>query len=277
MTNPPTITFEHVSFDYGPDAPVLRDISFTIPTGQFVALTGANGAGKTTLARHLIGLLHPTNGNVRVMAHNTAEYSTGKLARWVGFAFQNPEMQIFNPTVREELAFGPRNLGLEGVALEQAITQALDDFGLSLLSEHPPAALSFSLRRMTALASIAAMNTPILVLDEPTVGLDLQGRVHLVEWLNARHVAGVTVLLITHDMELAAKLADRILVLHEGRLAADGAPTDIFRQADLLTEAALTPPFAVMLSERLGMPELAQYTNPDALAQALIPILEGHR
>jgi energy-coupling factor transport system ATP-binding protein len=273
MNETPAIAFEHISFDYGPDVPVLHEVSLTIPKGQFVALTGENGAGKTTLARHLIGLLRPTEGTVCVMGHDAAGYATGELARWVGFAFQNPEMQIFSPTVREELAFGPRNLGLEDTALDEAIARALDDFDLGALADYPPAALSFSLRRMVALAAIAAMNTPILVLDEPTVGLDSRGAARLVEWLRARHVAGATVLLITHDMELAAQLANRILVLHDGRLAADGPPIEVFQNGPLLAEAGLTPPFAVMLAERLGRPELAHCADPAALAQALIPTL----
>ncbi len=277
MSPSPAITFEHVSFNYGPDVPVLRYISLAIPAGQFVALTGANGAGKTTLARHLIGLLHATEGNVRVMGQDSARHTTGELARWVGFAFQNPEVQIFNPTVREELAFGPRNLGLQGAALEEAVSRALDEFDLNGWADYPPAALSFSLRRMVALASIAAMNTPILVLDEPTVGLDAHGTAHLVEWLKTRHAAGATVLLITHDMELAARLAERILVLHSGQLAADGSPDEVFRQSSLIAEAGLTPPFAVMLAERLGKPALGQYADPAALAKALIPYLKEHR
>jgi energy-coupling factor transporter ATP-binding protein EcfA2 len=275
VTDQPAIVFERVSFDYGADAPVLREISLAIPAGQFAALTGANGAGKTTLARHLIGLLRATEGTVRVMGDDAAGHTTGELARWVGFAFQNPEVQIFNPTVREELAFGPRNLGLEGAPLEEAIARALDDFDLGAWVEYPPAALSFSLRRMVALAAIAAMRTPILVLDEPTVGLDAHGTAHLVKWLKMRQAAGATVLLITHDMELAAQLAERILVLHDGQLTADGPPVEVFRGGRVLAEAGLTPHFAVTLAERLGRPELGQYANPAALAQALIPILRG--
>jgi energy-coupling factor transporter ATP-binding protein EcfA2 len=209
------------------------------------------------------------------MGNDAAGHTTGELARWVGFAFQNPEVQIFNPTVREELAFGPRNLGLEGAPLEEAIARALDDFDLGAWVEYPPAALSFSLRRMVALAAIAAMRTPILVLDEPTVGLDAHGTAHLVKWLKMRQAAGATVLLITHDMELAAQLAERILVLHDGQLTADGPPVEVLRGGRVLAEAGLTPHFAVTLAERLGRPELGQYANPAALAQALIPILRG--
>lgn len=274
MSSVPAISLEGVSFSYPSGTSVLCDVSLEIPEGQFVALTGANGAGKTTLARHLIGLLHPTEGVVHILGRNTTEHSVGQLARWVGFAFQNPEKQIFSPTVGEELAFGSRNLGLSGEALCEAIQRALNDFNLAAWSDYPPAALSFSIRRMVALASIAAMNTPILVLDEPTVGLDLHGTAHLVTWLKSRHKAGSTILLITHDMELAAQLAERVLVLHDRRLVADAPPAQIFHQTTLLAQAGLEPPFTFMLAERLGRPEFGQHVTPSELAQVLLKHLQ---
>lgn len=235
----PAVRMASLCFAYHPAQPVLRDISLTIPRGQFVALTGDNGAGKTTLARHLIGLLRPTSGTVSILGQDTAGLKVGQLARWVGFAFQNPEVQIFNPSVREEIAFGPRNLGLTGPALDAAIEATLGQFGLEHLADHPPAVLSFGVRRLVALAGIAAMNTPVIVLDEPTAGLDAAGQERVMAWLAERHSQGATILLITHDMELAARHAQRLLVLHGGQMAADGSPRDVFAQPDVLAQAGL--------------------------------------
>ncbi len=270
---PPAIQLEGLCFAYQPERPVLRDINLAIPTGQLVALTGDNGAGKTTLAKHLIGLLRPSSGQVTIGGQPANGQPVGRLARQVGFAFQNPELQIFSPTVREEIAFGPRNLGMSGAALDDAVARALRRFGLEALADHPPAALSFSARRMVALASIAAMRTPILVLDEPTVGLDAAGQARVAEWLEARRRAGVTILLITHDMELAARDADRLLVLHEGQVAADGPPEQVFAEAGVLERAGLEPPFAVRFAGALGRPALAADLTPEGAARAWLECL----
>lgn len=266
---PPAIQVADLSFGYdGVAAPVLDGLDLTVPAGQFVALTGDNGAGKTTLARHLIGLLRPTAGRVAIAGEDAAGKSIGALALQVGFAFQNPELQIFSPSVREEVAFGPRNLGLSGPALAAAVDAALEAFGLRELAELPPAALSFSTRRMVALASVAAMGTPILVLDEPTVGLDAAGQARVGGWLAERHRQGATVLLITHDMELAARCAERVLVMQGGRITADGAPGEVFIQTDVLRAAGLHAPFAVQLAAALGQPALAADLTPQGAARA---------
>ncbi|MBN1429262.1 MAG: ATP-binding cassette domain-containing protein [Anaerolineae bacterium] len=263
----PAIRIENLCFAYHPSQPILRNISLAIPRGQFVALTGDNGAGKTTLARHLIGLLRPGAGTVSILGEETAGLKVGQLAQWVGFAFQNPEVQIFNPSVREEIAFGPRNLGRTGAALDEAIEVALLQFGLKSLADYPPAVLSFCTRRLVALAGIAAMNTSIIVLDEPTAGLDAAGQARVMSWLVERHGRGATILLITHDMELAARHAQRLLVLHNGQIAADDTPRDVFAQPDVLAQAGLEPPFAVQLAMRSGCPALAADLTPQGAAR----------
>ncbi len=271
---PPAVRLEGVSFAYDPARPVLRGLDVLIPAGQFVALTGDNGAGKTTFARHLIGLLRPAQGSVEIFGEPAAGRSIGQLARQVGFAYQNPELQIFSATVREEIAFGPRNLGMEGAALEAAVEEALHRFDLSDIAAHPPAALSFSDRRMVALAAISAMQTPLLVLDEPTVGLDAAGQARVLDWLDERHRAGTTILLITHDMELAARRAERILVLDAGRILADGTPREVFSRPDVLQQAGLEPPFAVSFAGALGRPALAADLTPQGSARAWLECLE---
>ncbi|GAB4467347.1 MAG: ABC transporter ATP-binding protein [Anaerolineae bacterium] len=248
----PAVILEGVTFAYQPGHPVLHQIDLSIPRGQRVALMGDNGAGKTTLARHLIGLLRPTTGRVVIMGEDAAGCSVGHLARSVGLAFQSPELQIFSATVREEIAFGPRNLGLGGPALDTVVEEALHLFNLTDIAEMPPSVLTFGIRRMVALASIAAMRTPILVLDEPTVGLDALGQGRVLRWLAERHRAGATILLITHDAEIAAAFAERVIVMQAGRITADGAPSDVFARADLLADAGLEPPFAVRLALARG-------------------------
>lgn len=264
----PVVVIENLHFAYEPSRPVLHNIHLAIRAGEYVALTGDNGAGKTTLAKHLIGLLRPASGRVRIFGQDTVNRPIGQLARLVGFAFQNPEVQIFSPTVREEVAFGPRNLGMDAPTVRQVVKEALRTFGLEELAQYPPAALSFSTRRMVALASIAAMDTPILVLDEPTVGLDAEGQTRVAEWLAARHRAGATIILITHDMELAARHAQRIVVLDRGHIIADGAPREVFSQTRLLEQAGLRLPFACQLAEALGRPALAADLTPQGAARA---------
>lgn len=249
----PAIQFDRVQFAY-PEGPlVLRDISLSIPAGQQVALIGINGSGKSTLLRHLIGLLKPTAGRVLVNGLDTRTTPTATLARHVGYAFQKPEHQLFSSTVREEIAFGPRNLGLRGPALQARVAETLAQFELAHLAEHPPAVLSFSLRRLVALASIAALGAPILALDEPLVGLDGLWRRRVIAWLDAHHAAGGTVLLVTHQMRLAAK-AERVLVMSGGRLVADGPPTEVFAHPEVLAGAGLAEPFSVALGRALGLP-----------------------
>ncbi len=249
----PIITVDGLTFAY-PDGPViLRDVRFAIPAGQLVALVGVNGSGKTTLLRHLIGLLHPDEGHVLINGVDTRTTPTARLAREIGFAFQKPEHQLFSPTVRDEIAFGPRNLGLRGAALKARVEETLDQFALTGIADHPPAVLSFSYRRLIALASIAALQAPILVLDEPLVGLDGLWRRRVIAWLEAHRAAGGTTLMVTHHLRLAAK-AERVMVLRRGTLAADGSPAEVFGDPEVLHSAGLAEPFSVALGRALALP-----------------------
>ncbi|MBN2471089.1 MAG: energy-coupling factor ABC transporter ATP-binding protein [Anaerolineae bacterium] len=249
----PILSVEGLTFAY-PDGPaILRDVSFAIPAGQLVALIGVNGSGKTTLLRHLIGLLHPDEGRVIVNGMDTRTTTTARLARQIGFAFQKPEHQLFSATVRDEIAFGPRNLGLRGTALKARVDDTLEQFALASIADHPPAVLSFSYRRLIALASIAALQAPVLVLDEPLVGLDGQWRRRVIAWLEAHRAAGGTTLMATHHLRLAAK-AERVMVLRRGVLAADGPPAEVFANPDMLHAAGLAEPFSVALGRALALP-----------------------
>jgi energy-coupling factor transport system ATP-binding protein len=269
----PAVELRGVTFGYDSSRTVLHGIDLVLPQGQFVALTGDNGAGKTTLARHLVGLVRPQIGDVRLLGRPIAGCTIGQIARLAGFAFQNPELQIFSPTVREEIAFGPRNLGMAGDDQAGAVSAAISRFGLRPVADYPPAVLSFSTRRMVALASIAAMQTPILVVDEPTVGLDPDGQERVMGWLLDRHRSGATILLITHDMELVAACAERVLVMERGRITADGDPGAVFAQQETLARAGLVPPFAVRFAGAIGRPELAADLTPQGAAYAWLECL----
>jgi cobalt transport protein ATP-binding subunit len=236
---------------YGEDQPVLQGVNLSIPRGQFVALLGANGSGKTTLVKHFNGLLRPRRGRVLWEGEDTSHRPTGELARHVGFLFQRPEQQIFCPTVLQEVAFGPRNLGLTPEQVKGRVDAALMRFGLAAIADRPPAILSYGVRRRVTLASLAAMAPPVLVLDEPTVGLDAAGLHETFSWLKEMHKGGRTIVLVTHDMALAAEYADRLVVLRQGEIIADGAPAMLFQQPDLLATAGLAPPPLMALAQAL--------------------------
>ena len=226
-SGPPAIEVKALHFDYPTetsDIKALRGIDLTIPAGQFLALVGPNGAGKSTLARHFNGLLRPTGGTVAVQGQPIGKRSTGEMARQIGFLFQRPEQQLFAPTVREEVAYGPKQLGEQSVDLH--VDRVLQRFGLADVADAPPALLGYGAQRTVTLASLAALSTPIVVLDEPTVGLDGRGMAQLLSWLADLRVSGATIVLITHEMALAAR-ADRVVALDAGRIVADGQPSSV--------------------------------------------------
>ncbi|MFN2184187.1 MAG: energy-coupling factor ABC transporter ATP-binding protein [Anaerolineae bacterium] len=233
------------------NAPVLHDLDLAVPRGEFLALVGANGSGKTTLTKHFNGLLRPRRGRVRVDGADTSGRSVGELSRQVGYLFQNPEQQIFSPTVRQELAFGPRNAGLSSAEVESRVRDALDRFRLGGVAGSPPAILSYGLRRRVTLASLAAMDPPLLVLDEPTVGLDAPGLAETFDWLAELHAQGRTIVLVTHDMSLAAEHADRIVAMRQGEIVASALPAELFRQQELLAQVSLAAPPVLSLARTL--------------------------
>jgi energy-coupling factor transport system ATP-binding protein len=236
---------------YSKELPVLKGIDLAVRRGDFLAVVGANGSGKTTLVKHFNGLLRPRRGGVWLDRLDTARRSTGELARQVGFLFQHPEQQIFCPTVLAEVAFGPRNMGLSTPEVNERVDASLQRFDLAWAADLPPAILSYGLRRRVTLASLAAMDAPILVLDEPTVGLDARGLRVTFDWIEELHAAGRTIVLVSHDMAIVAQYATRVILLDGGRLIADGGPAEFFRQPELLASGSLEPPPLVRLAEAL--------------------------
>lgn len=251
------IVLQDVTFAYPDGTTVLRGVSLTVGRGEFLALMGPNGSGKTTLAKHLNGLLKPASGRVLIAGRDTAGMRVAELARKVGYVFQNPDHQIFAATVEEEIAFGLRLQGVTGEALSQRVSTAMAQFGLTRYQRFPPAVLGSGERRLVALAAVMATGPDILILDEPTGGLDRRSRQELMAAVVAYHRAGHTVILIAHDMRLVAEHATRAAVMLEGRVLFDGPPVELFRQRDVLRRARLAVPPAVRLSQRLerdGLP-----------------------
>jgi energy-coupling factor transport system ATP-binding protein len=247
--------FDGVGFVYPDGTRALRSVSFQIPAGQRIAIVGQNGSGKSTLVRQLNGLLRPTEGRVHVAGREVGRRHVAELARDVGLAFQNPDRQIFASSVRREVEFGPRNLGRRGEELRRVVDGALDLVGLTADADTNPYDLGFSRRKLLALGSILSMETPIVVLDEPTTGQDARG-VERVEAI-VRHVAaaGRTVIGISHDMRFVVESFERVVVLRAGEAILDGTPAEVFGEANWpeLASTFLDPPFAARVGARLGL------------------------
>jgi energy-coupling factor transport system ATP-binding protein len=233
----------------------LDGLQLHVATGETVAIVGQNGSGKSTLVRHLNGLLRPTAGSVRVDGRDIASDRVARLARCVGLVFQDPDRQIFAGKVRTEVAFGPRNLGLRGAELDRRVTEALEAVGLAGTDEENPYDLGYSRRKLLAIASVLAMRTPIVVLDEPTTGQDLRGVARVRSIVAALAAEGRTVITISHDMRFVAETFRRVVVMRAGRIVLDGTPADVFGEPswDVLASTYLEPPLAARVGARLGL------------------------
>lgn len=249
------ILLRGVSFSYqigGRDLPALKDINLIIHSGELLAITGEGGSGKSTLAQVIAGLLKPTQGQVywdgEPLWDSKGRRSKGKRCSiWsgrVGLALQQPEDQLFAETVAEDVAFGPRNLGLSPQEVEKRVKEALKKVGLDEeISGRSPFTLSGGQKRRVALAGVLALDPDILILDEPTAGLDTGGRrqiIHIIREFHSRR--GKTVILISHNMTEVSLLAQRMIVLHQGQIVLSGTPAEVFAQGKRLEEWGLVPP-----------------------------------
>lgn len=247
------ISVSGLRFSYPGGVEALRGIDLSIDTGETVALVGENGAGKSTLARHLNGLLRPSGGRVDVGNEDATTARPAVLARHVGYVFQNPEDALFARTVGDEVSFGPKNLELSDEEVTRRVRAALGRVGLSDREDAHPYDLHASERKLLAIAAVVAMETAVLVLDEPTTGQDAPTteRIgHLVDELSRE---GRTIIVISHDIDFCADHCARAVVLSEGLLIADGPAEEVFRQRDVLSEASIEAPQLVRLSDRLGL------------------------
>jgi energy-coupling factor transport system ATP-binding protein len=265
----PDIALDQVTHVYaGSGVRALDEVSLRIAPGQRVALIGQNGSGKTTLVRHLNGLLRPTGGRLRLGGADTMHRTVAQLARTTGLVFQDPDRQIFAGSVRTEVEFGPRNLGLRGASLQQAADEALEAVGLVAEARTNPYDLGVARRKLLALASVLAMQTPILVLDEPTTGQDVAGIEIVRSVIERAYAEGRTVIVISHDMEFVASAFDRVIVMRDGTVIGDGTPASVFAPSgwDQLRSTHLEPTLAARVGERLG---LGATPNDDALLASL--------
>jgi energy-coupling factor transport system ATP-binding protein len=243
----PLIVARALTHAYSPGREAISEVDLTVHEGEFLAILGQNGSGKTTLAKHLNGLLRPTSGTITVAGGKRP----ADLARTVGYVFQDPDHQIFCATVREEVTFGPRNLGLDPATVAQRVAQALADVGLSDLADADPFALTKGERQATAVASALACDPRVLVLDEPTTGLDGAQQERMMGLLRQLNERGRTIIIITHSMWAAAGYAHRVVVMSRGRVIADGPAREVFDDHEALAQAALRPTATAELSQAL--------------------------
>ncbi len=289
-----SIAFEQVSFSYTPltkrqkkagevQRYALRNVSFTLNDGEFLAIAGHTGSGKSTLVQHLNGLANPTEGRVLWNGKDLADRKNATCARGdIGVVFQYPEHQLFAETVYEDVAFGPRNMGLPEDEVDSRIREALADVHLDFdtLSERSPFELSGGQQRRVAFAGVLAMRPTTLVLDEPVAGLDPASRADFLDLIKQLHEQrNLTVVMVSHNMNDIALLADRMLVMHEGEVAFLGTPEEIFtKHAVKLREIGLGIPHAQTLANQLraeGMPLPEKLYLPESLADEIARILGG--
>ena len=258
-------------FTYTSGVTALNGVTLTVPAGQRLAIVGQNGAGKTTLVRHFNGIFTPTTGVVQIGDWQTKGRDIAELARRVGYVFQNPDEQLFARKIRDEIAFGPKNLGVAKAEIDERVAHSLHRAGLDGMEDTHPYHLSLSERKRVALASVLAMETPIVVLDEPTTGQDARGVALIGDIVGELQAEGRTVVAITHDMDFCAENFDRVLVMADGKVIADGDPHQTFTQLDALADAHVEPPQLERLRAELG------WHDPVSSVDDFIAELKQHR
>lgn len=271
------IEVKDVYFTYPSGVEALKGVSLTISDGEFVAVMGQNGAGKTTLVKHFNGLLKPTKGEVYVDGVNTKDVSVAKLARTVGFVFQNPDHQLFSDTVEAEIAFALRNFGFEENIIEKRIVWALNLLGLGQYRITSPFMLSGGERKRVALASVLAWDPKVVVLDEPTIGQDHQQKEKLRQFIIQLKTQGKTVVVVTHDVEFVAECNPRVILMAEGKIVADGTAKNILTDEKLVTQASILPPQITQIFLNLadlGLPK--NIIDVFEARRALLDFMESH-
>jgi len=250
-----SLALEGVGFVYPDGTRALDGVDLAIAAGELVAVVGQNGSGKSTMVRHLDGLLRPTAGRVLHDGADITDERVAALAARVGIVFQNPDRQIFAGKVRAEVEFGPKILGRSKAEAEAAAMAALAAVGLTGSIEANPYDLGYSSRKLLTLASILAMETPVVVLDEPTTGQDARGVARIQRVIADLSSAGRTVIAISHDMRFAAETFARVVVMGAGRIVLDGSPAEVFAETAWPTLAStyLDAPFATRVGARLGL------------------------
>lgn len=281
-----SIILDHVNYIYGEDTPMavraLDDICLQIPDGQFIGIIGHTGSGKSTLVQHLNGLLKATSGNIYFNGEDIydRDYDRKKLRSRVGLVFQYPEHQLFEIDVFTDVCFGPKNLGLDKKEVELRAYDALRKVGLpDELFYQSPFELSGGQKRRAAIAGVLAMKPEVLVLDEPTAGLDPRGREEILHQIKKLQTGtGMTVILVSHSMEDVAEYVDRIIVMNRGRVMYDNVPKEVFRHSAELEEVGLAPPQVTYILHELkrkGLDVDTDATTVEEAAEAVVRALAG--
>ena len=246
---------EHLKFQYVENIPVLQDVNLTIDNRP-TAIIGQNGAGKTTLVKLLKGLLKPVGGSIYYGGNDIAEKSVAMLAGEIGYVFQNPDDQIFKYHVIDEVMFGPQNIGMTKERAREQAVAALKLVGLEQLADENPYDLELAERKLVAIASVLAMDTKVIILDEPTIAQDWKGRKIIQKMIRDLSSQGKTVIAILHDMDFVAESFERVIVMAHGKVLADGTKEEVFAQKDILEQARLDQPYLTKLCQRLGYKKL---------------------
>lgn len=245
------IKIDNLDYFYEGEVQALKEINLEINKNEFIGIIGQNGAGKSTLLKNIIGLLKPSEGSVVVMGNDTCDSYVCDISTKVGFVLQNPDLQLFAQTVKEEVDFGPKNLGYEGEELENTVNRALKQVGMEDRKEDFPPALSRGERAKVVIASVLAMEPSIIIFDEPTRGQDYEGERQIMDIAAGLHNKGKTVIVVTHDMQLIAEYANRLIVLKKGELFMDGPLRNVFSEPEKLLETHIKPPPIVQIAQQL--------------------------
>ncbi len=246
------IDINQLTHTYKDGTTALHDLSLHIRRGEFVAILGQNGSGKTTLVKHLNGLLKPTSGSVTVAGLDTRKASINEMAMTVGYIFQNPDTQICKLKTYDELAFGLKNVGLSAAEVDQRVKQAAEELEITYLLDKNPFLLSMGEKQRIAVAAVLAMRPSILVLDEPTTGQDFKRAKEIMDLAVRLHETGQTIIVITHDMNLAAEYCDRVVVMAGGKMILDAPVREAFQNHEALSTSSLHPPQVTLLGQALG-------------------------
>jgi energy-coupling factor transport system ATP-binding protein len=274
----PLIELDRVEFAYPqePDKHILKDVCLTIKQGEFVSIIGHNGSGKSTLAKHMNGLLLPTSGKVTINGLDTADQvNVWKVRQQVGMVFQNPDNQFVAPTVIDDVAFGLENIGLPREEMHDRIETALRQVSMQDYKDREPHRLSGGQKQRVAIAGVIAMRPHVIVFDESTAMLDPIGRKEVIETARALNQSGITIVLITHNLE-EALFADRLIVMNKGMILREGTPSEVFSHIEELKTIGLDVPFTVELSQRLkkrGLPLDKDTIKSDRLVEQLWKLL----
>ncbi len=271
----PLLAVDSLEYRYPAGVVALRDLNLQVHKGRRLAILGANGSGKTTLLLHLNGTFRPTSGEIRLDGQ-PAGYDRCSLSHWrrrVGLVLQEPDDQLFAATVEQDVSFGPLNLGLSEAETRERVSEALEALRITPLAQRATHTLSFGQKKRAAIAGILAMRPEVLVLDEPTAGLDTHGVTHLLGVLRQLHEAGATLVFSTHDVELAYSWADEVAVFQEGTVRIQGETTAVLGDRALLHQARLRPPLLLEVAQALGM----DAGSPPRSREALLTLLREQR